>query len=76
MVECFNGRICDVLATRRYTSDEGLEQTLKTLLMAVQSPIPQKALQHQSPIEVMKEWQTKQPELFSKRVINHTGPDT
>ncbi|MFC0311333.1 hypothetical protein ACFFHB_06960, partial [Chromohalobacter canadensis] len=38
--------------------------------------IPQKALHHQSPIAMMKEWQTKRPELFTKRVVNHTGPDT
>ncbi|PWW31748.1 hypothetical protein DFO74_13618, partial [Chromohalobacter israelensis] len=31
---------------------------------------------HQSPIVVMKEWQAKRPELFTKRVVNHTGPDT
>ncbi|MFC0311871.1 hypothetical protein ACFFHB_09715, partial [Chromohalobacter canadensis] len=37
--------------------------------------IPQKALHHQSPIAMMKEWQTKRPELFTKRVVNHTGPD-
>ncbi|MBZ9540468.1 SLC13 family permease [Modicisalibacter tunisiensis] len=24
----------------------------------------------------MKEWQAKRPELFTKRVVNHTGPDT
>lgn len=24
----------------------------------------------------MKEWQTKRPELFAKRVVNHKGPDT
>ncbi|MEO1852810.1 MAG: IS481 family transposase, partial [Chromohalobacter sp.] len=37
--------------------------------------IPQKALHHQSPITAMKEWQAKRPELFTKRVVNHTGPD-
>ncbi|MDP4559177.1 IS481 family transposase, partial [Halomonas meridiana] len=36
--------------------------------------IPQKALHHQSPITVMKEWQLKRPELFTKRVVNHPGP--
>ncbi|MDR5899626.1 hypothetical protein QC823_11585, partial [Halomonas vilamensis] len=30
---------------------------------------------HQSPIAIMKEWQTKRPELFTKKVVNHTGPD-
>ena len=75
MVERFNGRISDVLATRRYTSGEDLEQTLKRYTWLYNHHIPQKALHHQSPIEVMKEWQTKRPELFTKRVVNHTGPD-
>jgi len=75
MVERFNGRISDVLATRRYTSGEDMEQTLKRYTWLYNYHIPQKALHHQSPIEVMKEWQTKRPELFTKRVVNHTGPD-
>lgn len=75
MVERFNGRISDVLATRRYSSGADLEQTLKRYTWLYNYHIPQKALHHQSPIAVMKEWQTKRPELFTKRVVNHTGPD-
>ena len=75
MVERFNGRISDVLATRRYTSGEDLEQTLKRYCWLYNHHIPQKALHHQSPIAAMKEWQAKRPELFTKRVVNHTGPD-
>ncbi|MEC8918799.1 MAG: hypothetical protein VX796_14455, partial [Pseudomonadota bacterium] len=71
----FNGRISDVLATRRYTSGEDLEQTLKRYAWLYNHHIPQKALHHQSPITAMKEWQTKRPELFTKRVVNHAGPD-
>lgn len=76
MVERFNGRICDVLATRRYASGEDLEQTLKRYAWLYNHHIPQKALHHQSPITAMKEWQAKRPELFTKRVVNHAGPDT
>ncbi|QFT85268.1 hypothetical protein FIU88_09800 [Halomonas sp. THAF12] len=75
MVERFNGRISDVLATRRYTSGEDLEQTLKRYMWLYNHHIPQKALHHQSPIVVMKEWQAKRPDLFTKRVVNHMGPD-
>lgn len=75
MVERFNGRISDVLATRRYASGEDLEQTLKRYTWLYNHHIPQKALHHQSPIAMMKEWQTKRPDLFTKRVVNHTGPD-
>ena len=76
MVERFNGRISDVLATRRYTSGEDLEQTLKRYTWLYNHHIPQKALHHQTPIAVMKEWQIKCPELFTKKVVNHTGPET
>lgn len=75
MVERFNGRISDVLATRRYESSEDLKQTLKRYCWLYNHHIPQKALNHQPPIEAMKGWQEKRPELFHKRVVNHTGPD-
>ncbi|ATJ82659.1 mobile element protein [Halomonas beimenensis] len=75
MVERFNGRISDVLATRRYESGEDLEQTLKRYCWLYNHHIPQKALDHQPPISAMKDRQTKRPELFQKRVINHAGPD-
>lgn len=76
MVERFNGRSSEVLATRRYTSREDLEQTLKRYTWLYNYHIPQKALHHQSPIAVMKEWQTRRPELFTRRVVNYTGPDS
>ncbi len=76
MVERFNGRISDVLATRRYDSSEDLEQTLKRYCWVYNHHIPQRALQHQTPIATLKEWQEKRPDLFYKNVINHTGPDT
>lgn len=75
MVERFNGRISDVLATRRYESSEDLKQTLKRYCWLYNHHIPQKALNHQPPIEAMKGWQEKRPELFHKRVVNHAGPD-
>lgn len=75
MVERSNGRISDVLATRRYTSSEDLEQALKRYYWLYNHHIPQKALHHQAPIAAMKEWQAKKPELLTKRVVNHPGPD-
>lgn len=76
MVERFNGRISDVLATRRYDSSEDLEQTLKRYCWVYNHHIPQRALHHQTPIATMKEWQEKRPDLFYKNVINHAGPDS
>uniref|UniRef100_UPI002468B41E integrase core domain-containing protein n=1 Tax=Chromohalobacter sp. 296-RDG TaxID=2994062 RepID=UPI002468B41E len=76
MVERFNGRISDVLATRHYASGEDLEQTLKGYCWLYNHYISQKALDHQSPIAAMKEWQAKRAELLTKRVVNHAGPDS
>lgn len=50
MVERFNGRISEVLATRRYASDENLEQTLKRYTWLYNHHILQKALHHQPPV--------------------------
>lgn len=69
MVERSNGRISDVLATRRYTSGEDLEQTLKRYARLYNHHITQKALHHQSAIAAMKEWQSKRSEIFAKRVV-------
>ncbi|MGO2507354.1 MAG: integrase core domain-containing protein, partial [Psychrobacter alimentarius] len=76
MVERFNGRISDVLATRRYDSSEDLEQTLERYCWLYNYHIPQKALRHKAPIAAMKEWQAERPELFTKLVVNQTGPDS
>ena len=75
-MERFNGRISDVLATRRYVSGEDLEQSLKRYAWLYNQQIPQKAVGHQPPIEAMLGWQKQKPELFHKRVIKHLGPDT
>lgn len=74
MVERFNGRISDVPATR-HASSEDLEQTLKRYCWLYKHHIPQKALHHESVITAIKEWQAKQPERFTKRVVNHAGAD-
>lgn len=57
----------------RVIAGVNLEQTLKRYAWLYNHHIPQKALHHQSPIAAIKEWQVKRPELFTKRVINHTG---
>ncbi|GAA3893243.1 IS481 family transposase [Halomonas cibimaris] len=76
MVERFNGRISDVLNTHRFDSREDLESTLKRYNWLYNHHINQKALHHRTPIGEMKRWQQEKPELFWKRVINHSGPDT
>ena len=75
MVERFNGRIGEVLATHRFDSALALEQTLQRYAHLYNHHIPQKALGHKTPIQALKEWQKHQPELFIKQVRNHPGPD-
>lgn len=76
MVERFNGRISEVLATHRFDSALALEQTLKRYCHLYNHHIPQKALGHKTPIQALQEWQQRQPELFIRKVRNHPGPDT
>jgi len=38
--------------------------------------LPQKALGHVAPVQALKTWKMKVPELFAKNVRNHPGPDS
>ena len=76
MVERFNGRISDLVAQTRFASAEELESTLNDYLKAYNHCIPQRALGHKTPVQALKQWQKKQPDLFVKRVYDHAGLDT
>ena len=76
MVERFNGRIAEILRSERFDSSADLKQTLENYQWAYNHQIPQRALGHVSPIQALKEWQKKRPDLFVKRVYNITGLDT
>ncbi|BCX82342.1 transposase, IS481 family [Methylomarinovum caldicuralii] len=76
MVERFNGRIAEILKTTRFRSSQDLERTLMQYASVYNHQIPQKALGHISPVQALKDWQKKRPELFKKRVYNLTGLDT
>lgn len=67
MVERFNGRISEVLATHRFQSGEELEATLERYVWLYNHHLPQKALDHLTPIEAMKRWQASHPHLFNRR---------
>ena len=75
MVERFNGRISEVLATHRFDSREALEATIHRYVWLYNHHIPQKALGHVPPIEAMKRWYADKPELFIKVPRNRPGPD-
>ena len=76
MVERFNGRISGLVAQTRFSSAAELETTLKLYLSTYNHSIPQRALHHQTPIQALKAWQNKKPELFVKRVCEQAGLDT
>jgi len=76
MVERFNGRISEVLASHRFDSRADLENTLKRYCHLYNHHIPQKALRQRTPIQALKDWQQSHPELFVRQVRNHPGPDT
>jgi transposase InsO family protein len=76
MVERFNGRIAEVLQTHHFASTEDLEATLHRYVNLYNHHIPQKALNHQSPVQRMKEWQSSHPHLFRKKVYHLAGLDS
>ena len=75
MVERFNGRIAEVLATRRYDSAQDLETTLLRYVWLYNHHLPQKALGHRCPMDAMKQWYAEKPHLFTKIPRNRQGPD-
>jgi hypothetical protein len=76
MVERFNGRIAEVVGQTRFKSALELEETLRHYVRAYNQQIPQRALNHQAPVQALKDWQTLRPELFRKVVKNQPGLDT
>jgi transposase InsO family protein len=76
MVERFNGRVSELIKTTRFHSGAELKQTLIHYARIYNHQIPQKAIGHVSPIQALKNWQAKRPELFKKRVYNLTSLDT
>jgi transposase InsO family protein len=76
MVERFNGRISDVLTSTRFRSRDDLETTLRRYAILYNQHIPQKALNHQTPINALRDWQERQPDLFVRTVRNLPGPDS
>ena len=76
MVERFNGRISEVVHQTRFDSAAELESTLMNYQNTYNHHIPQRALNHLSPIEALQNWRDKSPELFVKRVYKRAELDT
>ena len=75
MIERFNGRIAEVLATTRFDSAEHLADTIKRYVKVYNQHIPQKALGHSPPLQAMTNWSQKQTQLFKKCIYNLAGLD-
>ncbi len=75
MVERFNGRISDVLATTRFRSREDLQTTLERYVKLYNDHLPQRALGHKTPLQALRAWRKDRPELFVRRSKNQTGLD-
>src|SRR6056297_2402482 len=76
MVERLGGRIEDVLQSHRFRSGEDLEQTILRYVRLYNGQLPQPVLKGRTPIDALKDWHQRRPELFKKRPYNHTGCDT
>jgi len=76
LVERFNGRIAEIVKQTRFATAAELQTTLQHYLATYNHRIPQRALDHQSPVQALQAWQKKKPELFVKRVYKQAGLDT
>lgn len=76
MVERFNGRITEVIAQTRFKSAAELEATLTQYVKTYNSRIPQRALDHRSPLQAIQAWRNSHPNLFTKRMNDHPGLDS
>ena len=76
MVERFNGRISELLKQTRFASGAELETTLLAYMTIYNYHIPQRSLNHQTPIQALQSWFEIKPEIFTESVHNHPIPDT
>ena len=75
MIERFNCRIAHIIKTTRFASSTELEKSLLTYAESYVRTIPQKALGHKTPLEVLDQWYQKPPECFRSRPPNFPRPD-
>ena len=64
------------LRKRDYLGVADLDATLTQYLTTYNHHIPQRALNHQSPIQALKRWKTDKPDLFIKRTYKQAGLDS
>ncbi len=67
LVECFNGRIANVLKTRRFSSGQDLDKTLMRYVARYNHQLPQAALNSKTPIQAVRDWYACRLDLLHKR---------
>ena len=75
MVERFNGRISDILATTRFRSRDEVQTTLERYQTLYNDHLPQKALGHKTPLQALRTWREQRPELFVRKLENQAELD-
>jgi len=73
MIERFNGRIADVLATTCFDSAEHLVDIIKRYVQVYNQHIPQQASGHISPLQAMKNRHQTQSNPFKRCVYDPAG---
>jgi transposase InsO family protein len=76
MADRFNGRISEVIAQTRFACAKELETTLTQYAATYNHRIPQRALDHFSPVQALKQWRARRPELFVRQVYEQSELDT
>ncbi|WP_419629829.1 DDE-type integrase/transposase/recombinase, partial [Thiolapillus sp.] len=76
MVERFNGRISEILATTHFDASKDLQETLYQYQKIYNYHVPQKNLGHITPIQALKNWYKKRPEIFKKKVYDLSELDS
>jgi transposase InsO family protein len=76
LVERFNARIAEVVAQTRNAHAAELASTLTEYVKVYNCRIPQRNLGHVTPLDALKTWRAKKPELFKKRPKDVPGLDT
>jgi len=69
------GASAGVVKQTRFTSSTELETTLTRYLNVYNNHIPQRALNHLTPIQSLKKWCADKPDLFVKPVYKQAGLD-
>jgi len=76
MVERFNGRISEIVKQTTFHTSKELADTMSNYLKIYNDHIPQRNIGHLTPIQKLKEWHQKKPELFKKNDYDLSGLDT